>query len=274
VLAAVSRVAAVEHAVTERAGDEERIAEDALRRGFRRIVAVGGDGTWSNVGNAIVRSGSGAALALVAGGTGCDLAKSLSIPARDVEASARIIGDGAARAIDVGRIEDRYFLNVAGFGFDIAVIEDSLRVRHLKGDLLYAYCALRQLWRYAGFPVEVSVDGGPAARRELMMLIVANARVFGGAFPIAPRAELSDGRLDYRGFGNMGVARRLVLMGRLLAGRHEAAREVECLSARRLALRFERPPAYETDGEWRQARGAELEIEAIPSALRVLVPRG
>ena len=73
---------------TSDAGDEARLAERGPRRGFRRIVAVGGDGTWSNVGNAILRSGVAASLGLVAGGTGCDLAKSLGIPARDVSAAA------------------------------------------------------------------------------------------------------------------------------------------------------------------------------------------
>jgi diacylglycerol kinase (ATP) len=272
VLEALRASGPVEHALTTVPGEEEAIAESALRRGFRRVVAVGGDGTWCNVGNALVRAGGEAALGLIAGGTGCDLAKSIGVPGRDLAACVRIVRQGAVRSIDVGRIEDRYFLNVAGFGFDIAVIEDSLRVRHLRGDLLYVYCALRQLWRYAGFPVQVGVDGAPAVRRELMMLIVANARVFGGAFPIAPRADLSDGRLDYRGFRNMGVGRRLAVMARLLRGTHEAAPEVECLSAARLDLRFAEPPAYETDGEWRKARSAEITIEAAPRALRVLVP--
>ena len=68
------------------------------RRGFRRIVAVGGDGTWSNVADALIRSGSGAALGLVPAGTGCDLAKSLGVPAKDVAGCARIVRDGAHHA--------------------------------------------------------------------------------------------------------------------------------------------------------------------------------
>ena len=85
-----------------RAGDEARLTAEALGRGFRRIVAVGGDGTWSNVGNAIIRSGVDAALGLVPAGTGCDLAKSLGVPARDVAGCARIARDGHSRRIDVG----------------------------------------------------------------------------------------------------------------------------------------------------------------------------
>lgn len=269
---------AVAHGITAAAGDEARLTTEALGRGFRRIVAVGGDGTWSNVGNAIIRSGVDAALGLVPAGTGCDLAKSLGVPARDLAGCARIARDGHSRRIDAGRIEDRYFLNVAGFGFDIAVIEDSWKVRYLGGDLgedsvLYLYCALRQLHRFPGFPVSLAVDGEAPSRREMLMLVVANARIFGGGFKIAPEADLADGRLDVVSFANMPLLRRLSIMGRLLRGTHAGAPEVASRRGRRLDLRFDAPPAYETDGEWHRAASADLTIEAVPGALRVLVPR-
>jgi diacylglycerol kinase (ATP) len=264
---------AVAHGLTTAAGDEARLAVEALGRGYRRIVAVGGDGTWSNVGNAIIRSGVDAALGLVPAGTGCDLAKSLGIPARDPERCARIARDGHSRRIDAGRIEDRHFLNVAGFGFDTAVIEDSWTVRWLGGDLLYLYCALRQLRRFPGFPVSMAVDGEAPERRELLMLVIANARVFGGGFKIAPEADLGDGRLDVVSFANMPLRRRLAIMGRLLRGTHGGAAEVASRRARRIDLRFEAPPAYETDGEWHRAASGALTVEAVPGALRVLVPR-
>jgi diacylglycerol kinase (ATP) len=272
VLAALSGAGEVDHGLTREPGDEARLTREALQRGFRRLVAVGGDGTWGNVGNAIIESGTDACLGLVAGGTGCDLAKSLEVPARNVAAAARVVRAGHTRRIDAGRVEGRHFLNVLGFGFDIAVIEDSWRVRWLAGDLLYLYCALRQLYFYDGFPVEISVDGAEAVRRELMMLVVANARVFGGAFRIAPQADLGDGRLDAIVFGNIPFRRRLPLMLRLLKGTHAEAREVTQLPGSRFELRFGAPPAYETDGEWNQAKSAHLVVETLPSALRVLVP--
>jgi diacylglycerol kinase (ATP) len=262
----------VEHDFTKSAGDEARLTAEAIARGFRKIVAVGGDGTWSNVADAILRSGAPVQLGLIAGGTGCDFAKSLGLPARDVAASARIIHAGVTRRIDVGRIEDRHFLNVAGFGFDIAVLEDSWKVHYLSGGLLYVYCALRQLYSFPGFSVEMAIDGAPAQRRELMMLILANARVFGGGFQIAPRADLADGRLNAVAFDNMSVGRRLPLMLRLLKGSHEATREVASTTGSSFTLRFDRPPAYETDGEWNQAKSAELEVRTLPAALEVIVP--
>lgn len=264
---------AVEHALSEAAGDEARLTSQALGRGFRRVVAVGGDGTWSNVADALMKAGArDVALGLIPGGTGCDLAKSLGIPPRDVAACARIVRAGRTRTIDVGRVEQKHFLNVVGFGFDIAVIEDSWRVRYLGGDLLYLYCALRQIYSFPGFPVELAAEGGAAVRQDLMMLVIANARVFGGGFRIAPGADLGDGRLDAMAFRNMRLYRRLVLLGRLMKGTHEQAPEVDASRARCYRLRFDAPPAYETDGEWNRARSPELLVESLPAALRVFVP--
>jgi diacylglycerol kinase (ATP) len=273
VLQGLGAATRLEHGLTQGPGDEARLAEEAVRRGFRRIVAVGGDGTWSNVGNAILRTGEPVSLGLVPGGTGCDLAKTLGIPARDVAACCRIVLEGVVRAIDVGRIEDKHFLNIAGFGYDVAVLEDSWKVPFLGGNALYLYCALKQLRSYRGFSLEGEVDGRPQAKSELLMLIVANARIFGGGFRVAPHADISDGKLEAVSFGNMGFSGRVSALVGLLRGAHLSHPRVSAVSASRLVYRFTAPPAFETDGEWNQARSAEVVVEAVPQALRVLVPR-
>lgn len=261
------------HALTTRSGDEVALGMDAARRGFRRIVAVGGDGTWSGVGNGIIASGvRDASLGLIAGGTGCDLAKSLDIPAQDVAAACRVVATGTAKPIDAGRIEGKHFFNVCGFGFDVAVIEDTWRVKWLKGDLLYLWCALRQLYSYPGFRVRVEADGQPPVELDQLMLMVTNARIFGGGFRIAPGARLDDGRLDMIAFSNMPARRRLPLMGRLLKGTHLQTAEVAASQPSRLKLGFDAPPRYETDGEWNQAKTAVVEIDTVRAALAVLVP--
>jgi diacylglycerol kinase (ATP) len=272
VLNALAPAARLEHGLTRGPGDEARLAEEAVRRGFRRIVAVGGDGTWSNVGNAILRTGVPAKLGLVPGGTGCDLAKTLGIPPRDVGACCRIVLEGACRTIDVGRIEDKHFLNIAGFGYDVAVLEDSWSVGYLEGSALYLYCALRQLGSYRGFTLEMEADGRALGKGDMLMLIVANARVFGGGFRVAPHADVGDGKLEAVAFGNMGLSGRVSALVRLLRGTHLKHPRVSAVSASRLVYRFAAPPAYETDGEWNQARSAEVVVEAVPRALQVLVP--
>jgi len=111
-------------------GRGAELARAAVARGFRTVVAVGGDEPGAT---SAARSSAPAGRCASASfpPDGCDLAKSLGIPGADVAACARIILAGHSRTIDVGRVlpDDRYFLNVAGFGYDIAVIEDSWNVR-------------------------------------------------------------------------------------------------------------------------------------------------
>ncbi len=155
----------------------------------------------------------------------------------------------------------------------MAVLEDSWNVGYLEGSLLYLYCALRQLGSYRGFAVEAEADGQSLGRQEMLMVVVANARIFGGGFKVAPWADLEDDRLDVLSFANMGLAGRVSALVRLLLGTHAAHPQVSRVAAKRLVYRFDAPPTYETDGEWNQARGTELVIESVPRALRVRVPR-
>ena len=264
--------ARAEIGITRGPGDEERLASEAIAAGYDRIVAVGGDGTTSNVAHAIVESGKPVALGLVPGGTGCDLARSLDIPQNDIRRCAAIVDAGRTTRIDVGRVEGRTFLNVAGFGFDIAVLDRSLRVKWLKGELLYLYCALLEMKAYPGFRLTSTHDGmvGPAGVH--MMVIVANARKFGGGFHIAPQASLEDGRLDVVAFGDLGFFARLKAMGALIRGKHTGLPGISHCAAASMRFEFTEPPGFETDGERRQARGNELEITTLPRSLTVLVP--
>jgi diacylglycerol kinase (ATP) len=257
---------------SERPGHERELARRAIEEGCGTLVAAGGDGTWSQVASAILDSGAPCRLALLAAGTGNDFARTLGVPANDPAATARLAVDGADVAIDVGRIEEHWFLNIAGFGFDIAVLEDIGKIPWLQGEALYKFSALRQL---IGFPgVEIGI-GSPARARAAvrhLMLIVANARYFGGAFRIAPDASLTDGQLDAIAILDTHPLGRMRLFNAASSGAHVRLREVVTEQAERFTLRFPAPPAYETDGEYRRARSAELEIMCVPRALRVVAP--
>ena len=239
---------------------------------FEAVVAVGGDGTTSNVAHAIVESGRRVALGLVPGGTGCDLARSLDIPQDDVARCAQIVAAGRRQAIDVGRVEGRTFVNVAGFGFDMAVLDRSFKVKWLKGELLYLYCALLEMKAYPGFSLRSVVDGDNGPSGTHMMAIVANARKFGGGFHIAPNASLDDGQLDLVTFGDLGFFARLRALGALMQGKHLGLRGVATRACAKATFEFDAPPAFETDGEYRRASGRTLQIETLPRALDVLVP--
>lgn len=269
-LAALRENGPVEYGLSNSAGDEARLARQAVDSGFRHVVAVGGDGTWNNVANALLATGQeDVVFGAVPGGTGSDLAKSLGIPGRDVQRAAQIIRTGRVKPIDVGVVDGRHFLNIAGFGFDVAVLEHSWGVPVLRGSLRYGYSAVTQLLSFRGMPVALGVDGAAAQKRDLLMLIIANARIFGGAFPIAPRAQLDDGQLDVVAFADMPALGRVGALVGLLRGTHESSRHVDSFRAARLRLSFPEPPTYELDGEWHRAAGCEVEVGLLPRRLRV-----
>ena len=168
-----------EHAVTEQPGEESLLADQALADGrFDLIVAVGGDGTWSNVANQVVAYGmDDVAFGLLATGTGNDFGRNFGLSGRDHDAAVRILAEGKVRTVDVGRVvtqgtpvgaqadvlgpgEGRHFLNLIGFGFDVAVIEDAARARFLRGAVLYKVTALKNLFSFPGIDLEVTSEDG------------------------------------------------------------------------------------------------------------------
>jgi len=256
---------------TEAREDEGAVARRAIDEGFTTIVAVGGDGTWGNVANAIIASRADCRLALVAAGTGNDFAKTVGAPMNDIALTARLsVAEGSDVRVDVGRIEDQFFLNIAGFGFDIAVLEDIARIKWLRGDALYLYSALRQIVGYGGVDIDVGSHARQRGNSRHLMLVIANARNFGGAFKIAPAASLFDGKLDAIAIHDAPALRRLRLFAAAVKGTHGAMSGVNVEQASNFTLTFDAPPAYETDGEHRQAKTSDLEVECVPGALRVV----
>jgi diacylglycerol kinase (ATP) len=257
---------------TSAKGDEKNVALRAIEDGARTIVAVGGDGTWGNVANAIISSGADVRLGLLAAGTGNDFAKTLGAPANDFAATAALVAEGAERRVDVGEIEGRYFLNVTGFGFDIAVLEDIDDIHWLKGDAVYLYSALRQLFGYSGIEIDIASEARARGTLRHLMLIIANGKNFGGSFRIAPEASVSDGRLDAIAIAMASPLRRARLFGAATKGTHVTLAEVQTEQAPAFTLTFPAPPAYETDGEYNRAASARLEVRCVPGALRVVAP--
>ena len=277
------------HAATSRAGEESVLAEQAIAEGFNLIVAVGGDGTWSKVADRIVDSGKeNVALGLLASGTGNDFGRNFGVSMRNPEMAVRTLARGVVRGVDVGRVvtsatplraqagprrtsKGCNFFNLVGFGFDVAVIEDTAGARFLRGELLYKVTALKNLFSYSGVPLVLEGDG-PTVDGEQLMLTISNAPFFGGGFLIAPEAQLDDGLLDACAIGNTPAFTRWRLFNAAPKGRHVRSPHVQMRQSARFSVRFSTPPKYEVDGELWQAEGAEVIIEAVPQALQVVVP--
>ncbi len=254
---------------TSRRGDEARLVKQAVAEGFTTIVAAGGDGTWSNVGRALLHEGAGQAvsLALIAAGTGNDLAKSVGAPASDYEATARLVASGSVTRIDAGRIGSDFFLNSVGFGFDASVLATIEKMSWLRGSAVYTVAAMRQLLTYSGMTVS-TVDADIPSRP--MMIIVANGGYLGGAFHIAPTATITDGTLDTVVIGDMGPLDRLRLFGAAMSGGHIGRSGVSTIRGTRITLEFDAPPACQRDGELDQLHETSVTLSCVPGALKVV----
>lgn len=257
---------------TRAPGDEARIVQDAVRDGAETIAVAGGDGTWGKSAVALARLGSPARMAFLANGTGNDFAKNLPSPGTDHEAMAAIVANGTREVrVDLGDVDGAWFLNVAGFGFDVAVnVATASSASWLRGNAVYIATALSQLFRYRGFMATADVFGDRAPTMR-MMLVISNGKNFGGAFLIAPAARIDDGLLDFVSIGDVHNFARLPLFLRAIRGAHMTHPHVRAARAASALLRFDAPPLVEVDGEMYQATSADVRVGIVPQALRVLV---
>jgi diacylglycerol kinase (ATP) len=255
---------------TQSPGDEARLANAALKSGAQTIVVVGGDGTCSKVAQQILNARSQCAVALIPCGTGNDIAKTLGVYGAKPAEVLSHVARGRTTRMDVGRANGHYFLNSCGFGFDSSVLEATQKVRFLKGDALYIYSALAQLFSYPG--VDVTMDGAfrSPKKQRILMAIASNGRSLGGAFRIAPTASVTDGKLDFCVFEDNNVWGRVRLFAGALRGSHLTLPGVMSKKADYLSLTFAEHPAMEMDGELRLATSPTVRIECVPQALAVV----
>ncbi len=268
-------------------GGELQLAEEAAADGYEVVVAVGGDGTLSNVANRLLASGrDDLTLGILPNGTGNDFGRSLGIDPYDAGEAVKVLAAGNTRVVDVGRVETesasehapehwetRYFLNLIGFGFDIAVIDAAAGARFLKGELLYKITALQQLFRFPGLRLRLKSEGGEERDGQYLMLTVSNAPFFGGGFPIAPEATVQDGKLHACQILDAPPLSRLRLFNLAERGRHVTSDRVEVLADGGFRMEFPTPPRFEVDGDVRRSAGRTVEARIMPAALKVLAPK-
>jgi diacylglycerol kinase (ATP) len=258
---------------TKAAGDEARLAREALANGATTIVVVGGDGTCSKVAQEVLDAGSDCVVAVIPCGTGNDFAKTLGVYGASPAEVLGLVASRRTARIDVGRADGRYFINSCGFGFDASVLETTQKVRFLKGDALYIYSALAQLFSYRA--LDVSIDGALHGKgKNLLMAVASNGRSLGGAFRIAPTASVTDGKLDFCLVSENNVLGRVRIFAGALRGTHLTLPGVTSIKAESMALTFAASPAMEVDGELRQATSRTVTIECVPRALAVVAAPG
>ena len=264
---------------TEAKGDGRRIAHEEASAGRGLIVAMGGDGTISEVADGILAAGGGSELGIIPRGTGGDFRRSLDLD-DDVGEVARRIRDTPVRPIDAGRVSfvaddgslaERHFVNVVSFGFSSDVARRAnTSSKRLGGRVAFLAATGRSLASYDNADVVVSLDDRPERRMTVLLAAVGNGRFFGGGMKICPEAILDDGLFDLVTVGNLGRIGVMANIHRIYTGNHLTMKEVEGTRVRRMKVApadREAKIPLEVDGETPGHLPASFEL--LPGALRL-----
>lgn len=256
--------------LTEAAGHAEHLARAAAARGVERVVAWGGDGTVNEVARGLV--GTPSALGIVPVGSGNGLARAVGIPLDPVDAVV-LAACGEARPLDAGRVDDRWFFNMAGIGFDARVA----RVFNAagpgpRGFLSYVRVTLGELWHDRGTAFRLAVDGR-SHTFDGLMIAIANSREYGNGARIAPGALVDDGWLDVVAVASRGPLANVWRARRLFDGSVARDPYVWTARGRRIEVWHDGAMLYHVDGDAYEGRD-RLGIEIVPGVLRLVRPLG
>ena len=260
--------AGAEHRVvqTQDMAHATHAARDAAGRG-EVVVALGGDGLVGKLAGALRDS---TPLGVVPAGRGNDFARALAIP-EDVDGAARVLLDGVRKALDLGEANGHPFACIASLGYDSEANRIANEAKLVRGNLVYAYAAIRALmaWRPAHFTVRLD---GREHRFEGYTVAAANTGFYGGGMNMAPGADPSDGLLDVVMVGKVSKRRFLANLPKVFKGTHVDEDSVEVHRAGEVHVTAERPFDVYADGDPLTTLPATIRL--VRGGLSVIVPRG
>lgn len=255
---------------TQYAGHATEIARDYSARGTYRIYAVGGDGTANEVLNGMADSDS--SLAIIPGGTGNDFVQYITGDFRRDEILRETIL-GEEELIDVGMVNEKYFLNVASVGFDAKV---NYKAGGFKGKPLIG----PKLAYYGGIlaslsdlsPLEVKIHDRTETRAsKIFMLAVANGQIYGGGFHIAPQASITDGLFDIIEVAPLTIPKILKYMPMLKKGIHLGLPEISFFRSDRIQITSDKEFYVNVDGETVLSKDVDFRMRA--KKIHMVFPR-
>ena len=254
--------------LTEGPGHAEELARVAVTARAAVVCAWGGDGTVNEVARAV--AGTGTALGIVPAGSGNGLARELGLPWDPAEALGVALGR-RERVIDVGDVDGRLFVSLAGVGLDaeVAARFNSRRSRR-RGLWPYVVIGVREILRYRAREYAIRV-GAESWRERALVIVCANARHYGGGAVVSPTARPDDGQLDL-----VVVAARPPLVAlrdalHLFRGTLDRAPGVRTVRTPAVEITGSEPILFHVDGEAVMG-GPVLTARIRPAVLRVRVP--
>ncbi|MCL2033715.1 MAG: diacylglycerol kinase family lipid kinase [Oscillospiraceae bacterium] len=242
------------------------LAGKAVLSGEDFILCIGGDGTISNILPGIV--GTNAVLGIIPAGTGNDFVRYLGLPSDPVKALDIALG-GDVQKIDAGKANERYFINVAGSGFDVAVLRHTLRYKEkFSGLLPYVLGVLSAVFGFRHMKIKIAHEDR-VIHRNALLFNVSNGRYFGGGMRVAPTADASDGFFDVQYVDAIPRFKILFVLSAFIRGKHTGWPIVHGFKATELTVTAS-DRSLQLDGEIFEEETVHYKI--FPGAVNIRVP--
>ncbi|WP_172197199.1 diacylglycerol kinase [Saccharibacillus qingshengii] len=254
------------HATTGE-GDATLAAIDAAQRGYDIVIAAGGDGTIYEVVNGLANQEHRPDLGVFPLGTTNDLSRALGI-SRQWEDYCDLVLRGESRPIDVGRANDRYFINIAGGGsLTELTYEVPSRLKTMIGQLAYYFKGVEKMVNLSPMQLKIEAEGQGEIEGEFMVFLIGNTNSVGGFERLMPDARIDDGLLDVILLKKCNLAEFIRVVSMAQRGDHFNDPNVIYFRTKRLEVTSPNDVLLNLDGEL----GGRLPgvFEVLPQHLRV-----
>jgi diacylglycerol kinase (ATP) len=259
---------------TTHAGHAGEIAQSVIGQSTL-VISCGGDGTLHEVVNAV--AGEGVTVGILPFGSGNDFIKTLN-SGRKSRSGIGHFYHSESRAVDLGRVvftnaDSRLFINSLGIGFTGRVAKTVKGAAWLKGELAYVYALISVLSRYASLKMHIKVtlaDSVIELDEPVFAFSVANGKVEGGKFRIAPYADLSDGLLDVCILRGITKLEFFPYVFKYLSGTQISDPKVLYCKAKSVEVTLAKPDVMHMDGEVYDDVHGKIDISVVPGGIEML----
>lgn len=252
--------------ITKKAGHAREIAAEGLSSGVKYFLVAGGDGTVNEV--ASVLSGTDAVMGILPSGSGNGLAHHLGIPV-SMDEALKLFNRQHITRIDTCSVNDRFFVSIAGIGFDARVARQFAQNRR-RGFITYAQLVFREYFSYRPKKYLLFFDGREISTRAFFISF-ANSGQFGYNTMIAPNASITDGLIDVCIVQKPPLSAFPGILRLVLKHRINRSRYLNTYQSARIYVKRNKGKTVNIDGEAVKL-GKELNIQVIPANLNVVVP--
>ena len=265
---------------TQNSGDAIALTQNAIREGYRKIIAVGGDGTLHQVANGILLQKNiepkQISLGLIPMGTGNDFARYWKLPNRSdhiiqmLQKNKTVLQD-ALKVKFLNENKIAYIISMGGCGFDsqVAVKAHNEKMKGNGGKLVYLRCLATSLFSYKAQQVSVTVDGNES-KGKIFSVAIGNNHSNGGGIKQCPEASMTDGKLNITIIGDISIPQILINLKGLFSGSFTKHKKVKTFSGKKVMITSVTENILELDGEPYYNLPAQVEI--IPSCLNLMLP--